>query len=475
MNLMQFAATRHYLATGLPRNGYVLGLDPSQYGTILNASGLPASYLEQIAEVRDFRTGGVVAAQATGSLRPLALTCYAGEDHYLHSPGSAGNNASTPSIAALQGMVNFTLDACISMNDFTPASAQVVFSKYDISGDKREWRLDINALGNLVLYVSTDGTAGTTLSVPSSAVIPATDYGRIWVRVVRAGTVVRFYTSTAATASHDLTSWTQLGTDVALISAAATFASTATITTGSIAGRYYAARAYNAANGVGLQYEVDFRTQPHGVTSFTAATGQTVTINQSGVNSACLIGKTVMLFDGTDDVLNIGAAFLGAFNAKGYGLLSAYVHDTNPAGGATAHAAVSWSNGLASGSARIALVLSSSSVSVNRAAFRRLDADANVNVSVTSPVPRLVLSAQARWAAGFGDARRNGLDTASAALAGSGNASATNSLGASIGSQTTLYFPGHIGRIAVYNADQTAAELRRTEQWVASGYNIAIP
>jgi hypothetical protein len=151
----------------------------------------------------------------------------------------------------------------------------------------------------------------------------------LWVRVTltvnngASGNDSNFYTST------DGTTWTQLGTTVTTAGVTSIFASTSIVEVGSVnagalgpvSGRVYRAQVLNGINGTTV-LDVDCDAITSGsATSFTATTGQTVTINRAtsgrksvAVPSRSKGGRPLMLL-GTDDYLEcVDAAQHGALN-----------------------------------------------------------------------------------------------------------------------------------------------------------------
>lgn len=479
MNLTQFAASRYRNNFGLPKIGYVFSVAPDQVGGLLNASGLPVGWSDQVAEVRDWRTPStVVASQATGSLRPLALTCSQGEAHYVHCVDVLGNWIDAGNITSLNGLVDFMVDVLCAPNDWTPAAALTFISKHDFGANKRSWAFTLQPSGSLALSCSSDGIV--VITGTSSVATGFADGQSRWVRAVQIGSIVRFYTSNVANPSNDFTDWTKLGTDVAGL-AGATFSVDTTVKIGALtnsgadsgrfSGRIFAARAYSAADGTALRLSVDFRAATHGVTSVVAATGQTVTINQSGVNPTTIIGSTVMRGDGVDDLLPFASGLLSAFNAKGYGALFVTCWDTLPAGGSSDHYPIAFNNN--STLARIGVSTRDGSTARDVGISRLSDGGGATSAVGTTGTGMRVLGVVVNWSAGTINLYRNGAIIASNTFAG-GATSATDSLAASLFAQGANFFGGDIGRVSAFNSPLTATDIRRINQWHAQPYGITI-
>lgn len=440
--------------------------NPIQSGSMRNAAAAVAAYLDPVAEIRDTR-GNVLAAQSSGASRPLALPCYAGDDHYLHIPGVAGNYASIPAEAGMSALTTFTADFLVSLpTNFRPPAIITLGAKYDTGANQREFRMVINTSGGMVLTVSGNGT--TASSATSSANITGAANSFLWLRYVRDSGVARFYTCPASNAnpSDGLADWTTLGVQQTLTGVVTTFTSAAPYVMGSslnsgvsldpMSGRMCRARFYNAANGGGTKlFDVDYRIQTHGVTAITATTGQTVTIAQSGVNPAGLIGASVLQFDGVDDFLDLDATFLSYFNNKSNGYLAAVYRDTNQAS-TTSHPVVYFSSNVASGG-RFGIFGRTSAVNGPSTSGRRLDADTLVSVTSVDSGYR-VLAAKANWAQDALVLRVNASQIGTVGYSsGAGSTSATDSAVARIGRADTAYFPGRIGMLAF--ADRAVTDL----------------
>jgi len=245
-------------------------------------------------------------------------------------PGVAGNYASTPDSNALDITGDITLVARVAMTDWTPSAAQVLNAKWTATSNQRSYRFDVNANGTMQLYTSADGAAN--VSGTSTVAPTVTDGASLWVAVslnVNDGAGNRVYTFWTST---DGVTWTQLGSTVTTAGTTSIFNSTAPLEFGSITtgttsnlngtvsvARIYSGSGFTTSGPSGtLVLDADFRTTP-GATSFTAATGQPVTVlstfsaNQSvGAAQPTYRGAVAILnnrpavdFDGTDDRLEI--------------------------------------------------------------------------------------------------------------------------------------------------------------------------
>lgn len=261
-------------------------------------------------ELLDLRLG---SALAPNSNDPLFLPV---EDQgYAYLPGVGSNFLSVPDEAALDITGDIDLRARIALDDWT-SSAQAVISKYTTTGNQRSYILYVSGTGALVLDWSADGT--TSIVKTSTAVLTASDGNPLWVRATldvnngAAGNDVKFWTS------DDGSIWTQLGATVTTAGTTSIYTSTTPVLVGlwgvaglPLSGKVYRAQVLNGIDGTTvLDIDCDAITSGS-ATTFTALTGQTVTINRatSGRKSVAVPprsrgGQPVMLL-GTDDYLEV--------------------------------------------------------------------------------------------------------------------------------------------------------------------------
>jgi len=451
---------------GPPTTNLVFAWDPTQRATTLDAVGATAAYGSQIGQILGLDLTTSVATQPTGSARPFMLPRYPGEDAYLHFNGVTGNGAVIPNSPALQITGDLRVECQITPVSFNGTGVQVFVSKYSNAG-QRSWYFRKTNAGALSINISSDGTAAAQST--SSPVVPD---GTKWIGFTWRASDGRLQYMI----SSDGVTWTQHGTDVTIVGPL--FGGTDPIVLGArtnlgaenFNGRYYQCRIYASLLQVSKRLDVDFRNLAHGTTSFVCGTGQTVTITGTTANPCYLVAGSVAAFDGVDDVLNVVSQYLSAFNAKGTGHVIAYLNDTAIGSLSTRHPSIAFSNGLSAGSARIGISTQVSSAMANVNGSRRLDANNLNDISGANPARTAVLTSRSRWTDGVYEVRRNGILTGTGAAQSSGNTSGTDSLAASIGGQTTLLYPGHIGRIAIYNGPISMDELRAAEAWCAAPY-----
>jgi hypothetical protein len=277
-----------------------------------------------VAVVTNLGTGGSVLDAQFGSSptsntnEPLLLS-HTGTN-YLYLPGVAGNGASTPSSAALSMTGDLEIVVRVALDDWTPSAFSVLVSKRN--GSTAGYELAANAAGGLqFLWMN-----GTSNGEAVSFTLPFADSAAYWVRFTfdadngsgqRVGSF--FYAADQAT---EPSVWTTVNT--------VTTAGTATLSTDATAlsvgqrpntgnptaGKFYRAIVRDGIGGSTV-FDADFT---QGITSgaqttFTATTGQTVTINRStaGRKSVAVVRPVWLL--GTDDFFEVADNALLDFDA----------------------------------------------------------------------------------------------------------------------------------------------------------------
>ena len=239
---------------------------------------------------------------------------------YVYLPGVASNFLSVPDEAALDITGDIDIRVWVAMDDWTPAVISRLLGKYGVSG-QRSYLFDINTAGLLRFTRSNDGTALVTTSATVATGIA--DGAAKWVRVTfdadngASGNDVRFFLS------DDGLTWTQLGSTVNTAGVATLFNSTVLVSVGAdgsgifpATGKVYRAQVFNGIDGTKV-LDIDTSVLTTGAaTSFTALTGQTVTINRSTAgrksvavaNPCWLFGTDDFMQVADNDLLDIGAA-----------------------------------------------------------------------------------------------------------------------------------------------------------------------
>jgi hypothetical protein len=246
--------------------------------------------------------------------------------NYLYLPGVTGNYATIPDPAVFAGATQLDVRAWVAADDWTPASVNVLLAQSAVASECfRLYIAHTGPAGRLMLQTSTDGTA--TVVAPSSAVPTITDASALGVRATWRSSDgrVQFFTKPVTTqaelSSH--TGWTQLGTDQLGVTGPL-FNSTSLLgiggnsATGSepYSGKTFGVWAATTIDG-SAAVDIDFTRLSTGAeTSFTATTGQTVTINRStsGRKAAVVVRPTILL--GTDDYFEVPDNALLNFGAS---------------------------------------------------------------------------------------------------------------------------------------------------------------
>ena len=225
-----------------------------------------------------------------GGTGTLVTDVIATDGEALHLPGIVSNYASVPDAADLDGFTNFTLEAKgVTLPDWTPSAEVPFISKYRASGSQKSWLLALKADGKLLLVVGFDGSAVT--QYVSTAATGVTDGATADIMVRRKLEEVRFYVNGV-----------MLGDAVACVTTAL-HAGTANVYVGDddgwtvapLLGSISRARVWNSA--VDNQatptetpvLDVNFALASAGATSFTATSGQVVTINSTAIANPALI------------------------------------------------------------------------------------------------------------------------------------------------------------------------------------------
>jgi hypothetical protein len=240
--------------------------------------------------------------------------------NYVYLPGVNGNFMSVPDEAALDITGDIDIRVRVAMDDWTPAGISGLVSKWLTTGNQRSYSFRLLTTGVLRLVWSADGTA--EISKDSTAAVGTTDGAVKWVRATldvdngASGNDVNFFTS------DDGATWTQLGSTVTTASTTSVYSSSADLSIGQVqastnmtAGKFYRAQ---ILDGIGGTTVLDVNTSvitSGSATSFTALTGQTVTISRStaGRKSVAVVSP-VWLF-GTDDYMEVANDALINFGA----------------------------------------------------------------------------------------------------------------------------------------------------------------
>lgn len=229
---------------------------------------------------------------------------------YVYIPGNAGNYLSIADSAELDVAGNIDIQVKLSLDNWSaPAAAQRIIGKYGAASN-RTFMLSLLADRTLqFIWFSTSVTQHIAVSTAAVSVIDnTTKWVRVTVRVNNGagGTNVDFYLS------DDGESWTSVGTTVTIASITGFFNSTAAIEIGDVsstsspmAGKIFNARIGNGISGVPvLSIDTSHISDPTS-SSFTALTGQTVTLTRSSTGKKLAVVFSPMWLLGTDDYLEV--------------------------------------------------------------------------------------------------------------------------------------------------------------------------
>ena len=234
--------------------------------------------------------------------------------NYVYTPGISGNYLSAPDAAALDITGDIDLRVQVAMDDWTPSGSTTVLSKW--ASANQSFSFNVNAGGIFYLYWTTNGsTVNTAIASVANTI---TDGTIKWIRATldvdngASGNDVRFFTS------DDGITWTQLGTTITTAGVTSIFSGTANVeissnsngTSSFLPAKIYRAQILNGIDGVPV-LDVDTSVIASGsATSFTALTGQTVTINRStSGRKTTVVTHPVWLF-GTDDYMEVNNRWL---------------------------------------------------------------------------------------------------------------------------------------------------------------------
>jgi hypothetical protein len=212
----------------------------------------------------------------------------------LHLPGVSNNYASVPDAADLDGFTDFTFEMKgLTFADWTsPATEQGLMSKYETAANERAWRLSLKTDGKLYLVLSFLGS--DTTSYTSSEATGVTDGATADIMVMRTGEDIRFYVNGVKLGDDVTCVTTALYNSTENVVIGASYSTTVEPMTGSMerARIWNSAVANQATPTETPVLDMNFTLADKGASSFTATSGQTVTINTSGTPPAAIRGAT---------------------------------------------------------------------------------------------------------------------------------------------------------------------------------------
>jgi hypothetical protein len=240
-------------------------------------------------------------------------------ENYVYLPGVASNFLSVPDEAALDITGDIDIRAQVALDDWTPSATQLILSKLNNTGDQRSYTVNIRTSGVVRLSWSTDGAG--TVNADSTVAPTVADGAALWVRATldvdngASGYDVKFFTSS------DGVTWTQLGTTVTGVGVTSIFASTTAVRLGQdfgttvMAGKVHRAQILNGIDGTKV-LDIDCSQIGSGsANSFTALTGQTVTVDRSTSGRKTVAVTHPVWLLGTDDYLEVADNGLIDFGA----------------------------------------------------------------------------------------------------------------------------------------------------------------
>jgi hypothetical protein len=275
---------------------------PATSGDVLAEALTTADFLEPCPLLKNLARGsnkGGNAEQAVALNQPKALPLIDGKG-YLYCSRVSGNYVSVPDAANLDGFGDFTLQVDVALSDWTPSAQNHLLSKYGSGAGILGYQLYANPNGKISLIVSFDGN---TVIVLSSDFHGFTDNQRVTLRARREGTTL-YFEADEGIGFYEISNTP--------ISASPLWSNEKPIlisgwhpTVGQIDGRLNGVKIWNTATPDVSDpvLDIDFTATNvrHGDTKFKCATGQVVTINQSGNDPATIIRKPVLRLDGVDD------------------------------------------------------------------------------------------------------------------------------------------------------------------------------
>jgi hypothetical protein len=205
----------------------------------------------------------------------------------LHLPGIAANYASVPDAADLDGFGDFTLQVDdVTFTDWTPSAYQALLTKYNSSGNQRAWFLALAPSGLIQLDVSLDGGASPT-TYQSSVATGIADGATATIRALRISSTIRFYVDGVKLGDDVAGSATVLPNVLAPVEIGASGAGASYPLLGSLT----RARVWNTSTPDSSTpvLDINFALANKGATSFTATSGQVVTVHSTAIATPAAI------------------------------------------------------------------------------------------------------------------------------------------------------------------------------------------
>jgi hypothetical protein len=211
--------------------------------------------------------------------------------NFAFIPGNTGNYLSVPDSNPLDIVGNIDLRAQVALDDWTPPTINTLLAKAS-TASTRSYKLSITTTGRIRLSWSVDGS--TWIDRDSTVATGITNRGIKWVRATLAvnnglgQNEVRFWIS------DDGFTWAQLGTTVVTTGVTSIHSSSSPVEIGTeqtgqvpMTGKVFVAQVLNEIEGatvLRVDVPANVAVIAGNVNSFTATTGQTVTVNRSGTD-----------------------------------------------------------------------------------------------------------------------------------------------------------------------------------------------
>jgi len=303
---------------------------PATSGNVLQEVTTTADFLESVPVLRNLARGtnaGGDAEQSVALNQPKALPLIDGEG-YLYVSGIAGNSATVPHESSLNLTNELEVVARVKYRSYSGADAQCIVAKWAYG----DFNFRFHTSGYLEVFFK--DSANVSRSTSSAYTVynnNVSDGDTIWVKMTidasSTSTNIDFYTSKDSVKNEGDVTWTALGTTRTITTNGGITSGTNPVSFGAfdnsgninddlVTGAILKAN-YKSAIGGSPVLDVDFTANNvrHGDTKFKCATGQVVTINQSGNDPATVIKKPVLRFDGVNSVLR---GLLGHTHSEGY-------------------------------------------------------------------------------------------------------------------------------------------------------------
>jgi len=280
---------------------------------MLAAGGGAAANLDLVPTFANRVSGGADATQSTASRQPVAHTP-AGSGH-LHLPAVTGNYASLAAGVDLGTQTEILIG--VKVRTWRPSIDQSLFDQYPAS--LMVWQ---RTTGKFQVYYGTSANFQTASVIPTDAPLETV------IKIVRDGTDAStevFYKD------HD-GSFTSLGSTTLGAVGAAPTGSGQELSIGRwrSGNQKYADCSFQTLKVTAdstVTLDLDMADAAHKASSFTCASGQTVTINKSGNDPATIVRRPFLRFDGSSDSLvgvfnstnTTGGYYFGAFSVNGDG------------------------------------------------------------------------------------------------------------------------------------------------------------